>query len=267
MPYLRIAWASGFVQMNSWRHPFIPRGATSAWPTDVNAQAGYPRGMGDVQAATRTATRLGALTGALVVAVLVTGCTSGGDHASHATATTTATQTASPAPTVTETVTPSSTPSTSNKTTGAAPLCTVAQLSGAIGEQNGAPAGSGSGMNQQRVAIILTNTGKTPCTLQGWPGVSLVGDGNGTQLGAAATLDRTAAHPTVAIGPGGKAQAPIDYVEPAVYSPSECNQKPADGLRVYPPGSAASLFIPQKWDACTSTQHVLLTVGAFVTYP
>ncbi|MFC4243838.1 DUF4232 domain-containing protein [Gryllotalpicola reticulitermitis] len=216
--------------------------------------------------------RLGAIGAALLGVVLFAGCTSGGGSPKAADTTTpaptvTTTATATPTATATVTATPRPTPTGSSAPVAAGNRCTTAHLTGAIGERNGAPAGSGDGMNQQQVAIILTNTGSTACTLQGWPGVSLVGDGNGTQLGAAATFDRTTPHPTVTIAPGAKVQAPIDYSDAAVYAPSECNQKTADGVRVYPPGSTSSLFIAQKWDACTSTQHSLMKVGAFVTYP
>jgi hypothetical protein len=49
------------------------------------------------------------------------------------------------------------------------------------------------------------------------------------------------------------------------YSESECKPKPADGFRVYPPGSTESLFIKDAGvTACTSDSVSLLTVGAFV---
>lgn len=206
---------------------------------------------------------------ALLCATLLAACTSGGGTKganAQAGATATVTTTATP------TSSASATSARPTPTASSAPIkgpnrCAVAQLIGAIGERNGQPAGTGEGMNQQHVAIILTNKSATTCTLQGWPGVSLVGNGNGTQLGAAATLDRTAPHPSLSIQPGGRVQAPIDYSSASVYPPAECREKQADGLRVYPPGSTASLFIPEKWEACTLTQHHLLTVGAFVNYP
>lgn len=213
--------------------------------------------------------RGGALAAALLGAALLAGCTAGGGTTTHssATATATATGTQAATPPASATATARPTPTVSTTPIAGPTRCGVAQLAGAIGERNGAPAGSGEGMNQDHVAIILTNKSTAACTLQGWPGVSLVGDGNGTQLGAAAALDRTAPHPTLTLQPGGKAQAPLDYSDASVYPPSECGQKQADGLRVYPPGSTASLFIAEKWQACTSSRHDLLTVGAFVTYP
>jgi hypothetical protein len=234
----------------------------------LHAEPGTPEGMDDRGITTRLK-RAGLPAVALLAAGLLAGCAGTAEH--PASSDTSPAAAASPTPTVTTTVTatprPTPTGASSGGAVAASDLCTVAELKGAIGERNGAPAGSGGGMNQQHVAIILTNVGKTSCKLQGWPGVSLVGDGNGTQLGAAATLDRTAPHPTLTIAPGAKVQAPIDYTDAAAYPAAECTQKQADGLRVYPPGSKASLFIAEKWDACTLTQHDLMKVGAFVAYP
>ena len=217
--------------------------------------------------ARRRITRVTVSAGALLGAVLLAGCSASGTTTSSTGTSTATTATSTPTPTSTVTATARPTPTVSGTPVAGPSRCAVAQLSGAIGERNGAPAGTGDGMNQKHDAIILTNTSGTTCTIQGWPGVSLVGDGNGTQLGAAAALDRTTPHPTLAIQPGGKVQAPIDYTSAAVYPGSQCGVKQADGLRVYPPGSTASLFITAKWQACTSTTHDLLTVGAFVTYP
>jgi hypothetical protein len=200
------------------------------------------------------------IAGAVLAAALLAGCTGNASPRPTVTRTVTSPPAASSAPTPTETGTGTGPPH-------AAARCTTDRLTGTVGERNGAPPGSGSGMNQQHVAIILTNTGTAPCTLQGWPGVSLVGNGNGTQLGAAAQFDRSAPHPTVTVDPGGQVQAPLDYVNASVYDPAECSQATADGLRVYPPGSKTSLFIADQLAACTTTTHDLLTVGAFVSYP
>jgi hypothetical protein len=115
------------------------------------------------------------------------------------------------------------------------------------------------------VTLVLTNNGPEECSLQGWPGVSFVGDGNGTQLGQAAAFDRSTPHPTVVLKPGGTAQAPLTIVQAGNYDPSQCQPKKADGFRVYPPGSTESLFVKDAdVTACTSEAVSLLTVGALV---
>lgn len=167
---------------------------------------------------------------------------------------------------------PSSTPVSSSTTSSSSPRptassttvpvdgqCDTAKLTGSIGQGGGGAAGS------VEVTLVLTNTGTTPCALQGWPGVSFVGDGNGTQLGKAADFDRSTPHPTVNLAPGGTATAPLKIAQALNYSTSDCQPKPADGFRVYPPGSKESLFIKDAdVTACTSDTISLLTVGALV---
>jgi hypothetical protein len=113
------------------------------------------------------------------------------------------------------------------------------------------------------VTLVLTNTGSKQCSLQGWPGVSFVGNGNGTQLGNAAEFDRSTPHATVVLQAGGTAQAPLKIAQAMDYSESDCKPQKADGFRVYPPGSTDSLFVKDdSVTACTTTTVNLLTVGA-----
>lgn len=111
--------------------------------------------------------------------------------------------------------------------------------------------------------IVVKNVTGTPCVIDGYPGVSMVGGGNGTQLGAAA--DRDPAQPSkgpVTLAPGASAQAPLRYTQAANYQ-SGCSQSPADGLRVYPPSAKDALFIAKPMTACTESSPVLLQIGAF----
>ncbi|WP_412161680.1 DUF4232 domain-containing protein [Curtobacterium flaccumfaciens] len=149
---------------------------------------------------------------------------------------------------------------------GATPQpCGAQDVTGKVTDWTGA-AGAGAGAGHNRVALVLTNHSSRTCTLQGWPGVSYVGNGNGTQLGAPAKLDRSTPHAAVTVKPGAGAQAPLDLASTNSFPSSECKLVTADGLRVYPPGSTQSLFIRHAGDeqACSLTQHVQMTVGAFV---
>lgn len=157
--------------------------------------------------------------------------------------------------------TPTSRP-TPTATTTATPIdgqCDSGDLSGTIAQGGGGAAGS------VEVTLVLTNNGSGECSLQGWPGVSFVGDGNGTQLGAAAEFDRSTPHPTVVLQPGGTAQAPLRITQALNYPEADCQPKQADGFRVYPPGSTESLFVKDaNVTACTKDSVTLLTVGALV---
>lgn len=196
-------------------------------------------------------------------AAALTGCASTGS-AAPATATVTRASSATPSPTTSTTPTPSA-------STGQAMMCSSSQLTGQIGEQDGKPAGSGAATDQEHLAVILTNTSTTACTLQGWPGVSFVGDSNGTQIGAAATLDRTAPHPTVTLQHGAAAQAYITILAAATYQAAACQPVTPDGFRVYPPGSKTSLFITGAGagdgQVCANVKYGLLTTDAFIPYP
>jgi hypothetical protein len=133
--------------------------------------------------------------------------------------------------------------------------------------QDGEPRGYKDTMNAINVSIVLHNTGSTSCTVQGWPGVSYVGHGNGTQIGGAASLVRTAPHPTVTLQPGGTAQAHL-----SAHSPQEsCTTAPVDGVRVYPPGSKQSFFdstqLVTTGGVCADASTSLLSVEAFIPNP
>jgi hypothetical protein len=164
-------------------------------------------------------------------------------------------------PSQTSTSTGTSTPRPTGTST-AQPVegqCDTADLAGSLGQGTGGAAGSVG------VTLVLTNNGSEACDLQGWPGVSFVGDGNGTQLGAAADFDRSKPHPTVTLQPGGTAQAPLQIVQARNYDEAQCQPKQADGFRVYPPGSTESLFVRSAdYTACQSDSVKLLTVGALV---
>jgi len=114
-----------------------------------------------------------------------------------------------------------------------------------------------------QVTLVLTNAGSTSCTLQGWPGVSLVGLGDGTQLGAAAERDIVSLpHDTVTLQAGGAATVLV-LVAPAVdWAAAQCRPRLSDGFRVYPPGETHALFVEGEYTACADPTVSLLTVNA-----
>jgi hypothetical protein len=207
-----------------------------------------------------TRTRITLIAAAAFVAVGLAGCSSGGSP----TATATKTVTQDPAP---STSAPVTTPTTPAPTTGsssgsggtAAGECTTANLTGSTTIANG-----GGAAGSTYIDIVLTNKGSASCTVQGWPGVSIVGGGNGTQIGQPAVLDRTSAHGTVTLASGAAAKAQLRIVSAGAYDASTCQPEAGDGYRVYPPGQKASLFISASGvEGCKSTAVSLLTVQAF----
>jgi hypothetical protein len=100
-------------------------------------------------------------------------------------------------------------------------------------------------MSQNHTGLQLRNTGSSACTLYGYPGVSWVRGASGIQTGAAAVrqADPSGTETTVTLAPGALASAPLDIVDAAVIPPSECKPVAVRGLRIYPPGQKAALFL------------------------
>jgi Domain of unknown function (DUF4232) len=101
-------------------------------------------------------------------------------------------------------------------------------------------------MSQNHTGLQLRNTGSSACSLYGYPGVSWVAGADGHQVGAAAVRQPEStgsAEKAVTLAPGALASAPLDIVDAAVFSRSQCKPVPVRGLRVYPPGQQAALFL------------------------
>jgi hypothetical protein len=125
------------------------------------------------------------------------------------------------------------------------PRCTAAELSATLG-QGDAAAGSVTR------PLVFTNTGSHACELRGFPGVSYVAGDDGHQVGPAAqeTGERAA---EVVLRPGGQAVALVQFVQVANFDAAVCRPTPVRGLRVYPPGDTASLFVPAAGTGCAGT--------------
>ena len=130
--------------------------------------------------------------------------------------------------------------------------CATADLSGALTSPSGA-AGS------VYYTLQLTNKGTTPCTMSGYPGVSFVTGASGTQVGAAAARNPGTVA-TLTLAPGQAASATLRVTVAANYGAS-CGVTPVAGLRVFPPGQTAALFVAHPDNGCSNTADVLLHVG------
>lgn len=148
-------------------------------------------------------------------------------------------------------------PSTPGTASVAAPRCRSAQLTPSLGPPEGA-AGS-----VYRV-LIFTNTGSQACAMQGFPGVSYVAGDVGQQVGPAAARVGDAGG-SVRIAPGATASAQLQLVNVANYDTAVCRPTPVRGLRIYPPGETAALFVPIEATGCAGTPPgSQLTVGTII---
>ncbi|MBV9920024.1 MAG: DUF4232 domain-containing protein [Pseudonocardia sp.] len=125
------------------------------------------------------------------------------------------------------------------------PNCGTAELRGSLGTAEGA---AGSVI----VPLVLTNAGRRACEVRGFPGVSYVAGDDGHQVGPAAAMSGPRGGEVV-LPPGAAATAQLQLVNVANFDAGVCRPTPVRGLRVYPPGDTASLFIARAGTGCAGT--------------
>ncbi len=122
-------------------------------------------------------------------------------------------------------------------------------------------AGGGGAAGSNYLLVRFGNTTGKPCTLYGWPGVSLVGDGNGTQLGAAAKRVQGGDRHTVTIRPGKRTTALLRVSNAGNYSRSDCDPVDADGFRIYAPDAKDAVYVKRKTPACRKSGVALMDIA------
>ncbi|MFD5826101.1 DUF4232 domain-containing protein [Lentzea sp. NPDC060358] len=197
-------------------------------------------------------TRTTAVAAAVAAAALLGGCAGqSGGTASPAPSASSSASTA-PSPVAPDTQAAQQTPQ--NTASGPA-ACKSADLGLGLTPEEG-----GGGMNKSRYLLAFTNKGAAPCTLFGFPGVSFVTGDSGTQVGAPATKeDGTPA--SVTLAPGASASSHLTITNAGVYDPAQCAPADVRGLRIYPPGETAAMFLPKEQQACSAADRSLLSVG------
>ena len=191
-----------------------------------------------------------ALSAAIAAAALLAGC--GGQTGGSAEPA----PTASTAPSQDTSATNSAAPQTTRQAVATGPAaCRSADLGLALNPDQG-----GGGMNKTHYRLAFTNKGSAACTLQGFPGVSFVTGDSGTQVGAPATREgaETAA---VTVQPGAAAASLLTITNTGVHDPAQCSPTDVRGLRIYPPGETAALFLPKEQQACAAADKSLMSVG------
>ena len=110
--------------------------------------------------------------------------------------------------------------------------------------------------------IVLRNTSEVTCYVKGYGGLSYVGGGNGTQVGAPADRTPTATPKTV-LAPGDKVRSAIVETSYAPYPRKECQPTKVDGFRVYVPDETRSIFIAHPTTGCANPKVHLLEHKAY----
>ncbi len=136
---------------------------------------------------------------------------------------------------------------------GTVPACATSRL-------RTTTAGTNSGAGSTMFQLVFQNTGSTPCTLHGYPGVSFVKIHN-IQLGKAAA--RTGgATPVVTLIPNAHAYADVRTVNGiGGYDASQCDLTTVPTLRIYPPNQTESTNIPWNTKECVGPDVQNLEVG------
>ncbi|MFE7900615.1 DUF4232 domain-containing protein [Streptomyces sp. NPDC057424] len=111
--------------------------------------------------------------------------------------------------------------------------CTGGRLSLSLGRVS-------PGAGNRYVPLVFTNTGTESCSLNGYPGVTLL-DSAGDRIGEPAQRQGPDA-PTVTLEPGGSAYAALHTVVEGV-TDKPCSPRAAQ-VQAYPPGSTWALRTP-----------------------
>lgn len=112
----------------------------------------------------------------------------------------------------------------------------------------------GAAAGTSYVALDFTNTSAHSCDLYGFPGVSFVTGNPGSQIGAAASRQRTFGSESVPLASGATAHAWLGIVDAGNYSPSACGPVTAHWLKVYPPDQFTALYT--RFTAQVCSKHV-----------
>jgi hypothetical protein len=136
---------------------------------------------------------------------------------------------------------------------GGPPSCATSALQVSLGQGNGA---AGSSF----VPIQFNNQSSSACTLFGFPGVSFVTGTGGSQIGAPAAEDQSAARIAITLAPGTVAHALLQVVDAQNFPAAKCKLVTAHWLKIYPPGQTAPLYVKFTSPACASTSTRVLNV-------
>jgi hypothetical protein len=213
-------------------------------------------------AAGRTATRAALTWGSALAVALLAACGSQGGQspsaASDGTASSSPAATSSDPSTPAPSPTPSATPSASPAPRMPATQCPTSALRARVSKTTG-----GAAAGTFYYPIDFTNTSGHSCDMYGFPGVSFVTGNPGSQIGAAASRQKTFGPETVTLASGATAHAWLGIVDAGNFSPSACGPVTAHWLKIYPPDQYTALYTKFTAQVCskkvsTSTPLLIL---------
>ena len=90
--------------------------------------------------------------------------------------------------------------------------------------------------------VVLTNSSGPTCTVDGYPGVSLV-DASGHQLGQPASRNPVRAPQVMTLHRNDSAYALVAFPNHGNFPPGKCSATQSANMRVYPPDELQSLLV------------------------
>ena len=109
---------------------------------------------------------------------------------------------------------------------------------------------------------MLRNVSDHACRTGGYGGLSYVGGGDGTQVGAPADRVPGTAR-SIVVRPGDKVVSEVSESDTTVYPRRRCRRAQVDGFRVYLPNETASQFIAHRTTGCRNERVHLLSHQAY----
>ena len=204
----------------------------------------FPGGIGHVRFG-----RLAVATAAFACMATAAGCASSSSQ-SAAPATTVTVTTAPAAPGSTSASTPSTPTSTPSPPMTGPPACPTSSLR----VKQGVAQGYAGGVYE---VIDFTNTSGSPCSLYGYPGVSLVSGPPYTQIGLAAKRTASTRPKPVTLAPGATANALLQIVDALNYPSASCGPTQAAALKIYPPNQTVPVYLPTTSNGCAKSVQIM----------
>ncbi len=163
-------------------------------------------------------------------------------------------QSAAPTATVTVTTTPGASGSASSSTPSPTVTGTAACPTSSLRVKLGVSQGYAGGVYE---VIDFTNTSGSPCTLYGYPGVSLVSGPPYTQIGLAAKRTASTAPKLVTLTPGATANAVLQVVDALNFPQASCGPTKATALKIYPPNQTVPVYLPSTSNGCAKPVQIM----------
>jgi hypothetical protein len=192
----------------------------------------------------------------MVLVSVLAGCSSSSGSTTHTSATSSHQSATAPS---TSAASGSVSPSPSVVAATAAPAVPACRT----GDLDVGVRGGDGAMGSRYFYVVLTNRSGHACRTGGYGGVSMVGAGNGTQIGAPADRDSSVKPVAITLQPGDRARARLQVAEAGNYSAAKCDPATAQGFRVYPPNETHSAYVAEPVDGCRSATVHLMTLQPY----